>query len=201
MRYQGKLTSWQDDRGFGFITLNGGGDRVFVHIKSFTDRRRRPAVGDLVTYEVAANAKGRQQAANVMFVDGQRRASGSGKLPLTLALAFFAALMLIVLAGMLPRPILGFYLAASAIAFLAYAIDKAAARNDRRRIRESTLHLFGLAGGWPGAVLAQRLFRHKSKKASFQRMFWATAIVNCGALGWLLSPSGSRLVAVVLGGR
>ena len=71
------------------------------------------------------------------------------------------------------------YFAASASAFIMYGLDKAAARKQRWRIRQSTLHLLGLVGGWPGALLAQWLWRHKTRKATFQALFWATAIINC----------------------
>jgi uncharacterized membrane protein YsdA (DUF1294 family) len=90
-------------------------------------------------------------------------------------------------------------LGASAAAFLVYALDKSAARNDRWRTQESTLHMFGLIGGWPGALAAQGLLRHKSKKQSFQVVFWATVVANCGALGWLFSPSGSSALRSILG--
>ncbi|RJG04747.1 DUF1294 domain-containing protein [Noviherbaspirillum cavernae] len=83
------------------------------------------------------------------------------------------------------------YLAASAAAFIAYALDKSAARNGRRRIRENTLHLFAILGGWPGALIAQRLLRHKSRKPSFQTAFRATVMLNCGALGGFLYAAGT----------
>jgi uncharacterized membrane protein YsdA (DUF1294 family) len=91
------------------------------------------------------------------------------------------------------------YLGASAVAFLAYALDKSAARHDRWRTQETTLHIFGLIGGWPGALAAQELLRHKSKKQSFQVVFWATVVANCSALGWLFSPSGSITLRSILG--
>lgn len=105
----------------------------------------------------------------------------------------------LVFAGKLPFAVLGLYLAASSIAFGAYAFDKSAARNDQWRIQESTLHLFALIGGWPGALAAQRLLRHKSKKQSFQLVFWATVVLNCGALGWLFTPSGTEALHAILG--
>jgi len=43
MRYQGKITSWKDDQGFGFVTHNGGGEKAFVHVNAFSRRSRRPA--------------------------------------------------------------------------------------------------------------------------------------------------------------
>lgn len=73
------------------------------------------------------------------------------------------------------------YLVVSAVCFGAYALDKAAARAHARRTPERTLLLLGLAGGWPGAVLAQQWLRHKTAKPSFQAWFWVTVAVNAGA--------------------
>jgi len=42
---QGKITNWKDDRGFGFITPNGGGELVFLHVSSLTNRQRRSRRG------------------------------------------------------------------------------------------------------------------------------------------------------------
>ena len=78
-----------------------------------------------------------------------------------------------------------FYLAASIITFLVYAVDKSAAKNGQWRTPESTLHLLGLAGGWPGALVAQKWLRHKSKKPSFQIIFWVSVVINCAAFAWL----------------
>lgn len=101
----------------------------------------------------------------------------------------------VVLAGRLPLAVLWLYLGASAVAFIAYWLDKSAARYGRWRTAESTLHLFGLAGGWPGALFAQRVFRHKSRKAEFQRVFWVTVLVNCLAFGWLMTEKGTEFLA------
>jgi uncharacterized membrane protein YsdA (DUF1294 family) len=77
------------------------------------------------------------------------------------------------------------YAAASAIAFIAYGVDKRAARRGGRRIPESTLHALSLGGGWPGAFAAQQLFRHKTRKQPFRTVFWLTVAVNLLLLtGW-----------------
>jgi uncharacterized membrane protein YsdA (DUF1294 family) len=78
-----------------------------------------------------------------------------------------------------------FYLAVSLVTAIAYAIDKSAAQSGRWRTRETTLHFLSLIGGWPGALVAQTLFRHKSQKRSFRLIFWATVVANCSALAWL----------------
>lgn len=67
-RYQGTITSWKDEQGFGFIAPNGGGANVFVHIKSLTGQKMRPADGLVVTYELTVNAQGKPRAENVAFV-------------------------------------------------------------------------------------------------------------------------------------
>jgi uncharacterized membrane protein YsdA (DUF1294 family)/cold shock CspA family protein/predicted RNA binding protein YcfA (HicA-like mRNA interferase family) len=201
MRHQGKITHWKDDQGFGFITPNRGGTQVFVHIKSFANRQRRPVGNEIVTYEIRTDSKGRPQAERVVFV-GEREPSatpsGRGHVRLLLAAAFLGFVAWSVVNDQLPIAVFWLYLAASGVAFVSYALDKSAARNDRWRTRESTLHLFALVGGWPGALAAQKLLRHKSKKQSFQIVFWTTVAVNCGALGWLFSPSGAEALNSIL---
>ena len=61
------------------------------------------------------------------------------------------------------------------------------------------MHLLALAGGWPGALAAQRLLRHKSSKRSFQLTFWATVVVNGGALAWVFASSGAAALRATLG--
>jgi uncharacterized membrane protein YsdA (DUF1294 family) len=70
------------------------------------------------------------------------------------------------------------YLAASIVCFIAYALDKAAARSGGWRTPERTLLLLGLAGGWPGGLLAQQWLRHKSAKTSFRYKFFGTIAIN-----------------------
>jgi uncharacterized membrane protein YsdA (DUF1294 family)/cold shock CspA family protein len=202
MRHQGKITTWKDEQGFGFITPNGGGNKIFVHIKSFENRQRRPVGNEIVTYELKNDEKGRGLAENVTFV-GESKSSASASrrsnFPIILALVFLVIVTGLFFSGKLPVSVLGLYLVASAVTFVAYALDKSAAKNDQRRTPEKTLHLFALVGGWPGALVAQRLLRHKSKKQSFQIVFWATVVLNCGALGWLFLSSDAELLRSMLG--
>ncbi len=67
MRVQGKIKSWKDDKGFGFISPNGGGSDVFLHISAFRNKHRRPAVNNIVTYELIFDDKKRPKAINVLF--------------------------------------------------------------------------------------------------------------------------------------
>ena len=69
----------------------------------------------------------------------------------------------------------------------AYRFDKSAARAGRRRTPESTLHTLALFGGWPGALVGQQVWRHKTTKQPFRTLFWGTVILNCAALTWLVT--------------
>ena len=202
-RYQGKITSWKDEQGFGFITPNAGGPAVFVHIKSFSEPGRRPVPDNVVTYELTTNERGQPRAEQVAFVraGAPRRAAGRmSVVSLMTAAGFLVLLAIAASAKKLPAPIFGLYVCLSVLTFLAYKLDKSAAQNGRWRKQESTLHMLALAGGWPGALLAQQLLRHKSKKASFRMMLWVTVIVNCVALGWILTSPKFEWLHTVLQG-
>ncbi|MAT64359.1 MAG: DNA-binding protein [Gammaproteobacteria bacterium] len=187
MRHQGRINTWQDDRGFGFITPDAGGQRVFVHIKSFTKRGRRPSAGAAVTYLVRRDRQGRLQAAQVAFANAAPRVSARPDqvLAVVIAAAALAGVGFAALMGWLPIWVPFLYTGMSLFTFLIYAHDKAAARRGRWRARERRLQALALVGGWPGALVAQRWLRHKSRKTSFQVSFWLAVTLNCAALVWL----------------
>jgi uncharacterized membrane protein YsdA (DUF1294 family) len=128
-----------------------------------------------------------------------RQDAGRATGTLIAAAAFLGFVSLAVFSGRLPFAVLAAYLGASVVAFLAYAVDKSAARNGEWRISERTLHLLGLGGGWPGALVARQLLRHKSSKASFRTVFWATVLVNCAVFAWFLSPAGAGMLREIPG--
>ncbi|MCF5934935.1 DUF1294 domain-containing protein, partial [Xanthomonas perforans] len=87
------------------------------------------------------------------------------------------------------------YAAASLVTLLIYAMDKSAAQRNQWRIPESSLHLLALIGGWPGALLAQEIYRHKCSKAAFQLRFWLTVALNVSAL--VLAVTETDLMAAL----
>lgn len=188
IRLAGRITDWNDDKGFGFVVPNGGGARAFVHINEFQRGSRRPLVGDLVSYLPVVDPRGRTNARQIRHagqkIDAPRAPSrvprmalGLGVLSSGVAAAAF---------GLLPAVLVGIYLAMSALSYLMYRSDKNAARSEASRTPEANLHLADLLGGWPGALIAQQQFRHKTAKPSFRMVFWATVVVNLVAAVWLL---------------
>lgn len=160
---------------------------MFVHIKSFVNRGRRPIGSDMVTYQVARDRQGRSQGVKVAYSEERSPSIFSARRwPWSLIFAglFLGAVTGAVLAGHLPLFVLGLYVLGSGITYLVYARDKSAAKNDRRRTSENTLHVLALLGGWPGALVAQTTLRHKSRKTSFRIVFWATVVMNCAGLFW-----------------
>ena len=193
MRHKGKITSWKNNKGFGFIAPLDGGHKVFVHISAFKNRSHRPDIGEVVTYSVTKDAQGRTQAVNAALA-GDKPSKTSAKSPSRITV-FFAWLFLIVVGISvfvtgLPFIILGAYLFISMVTFLAYAIDKSSAQAGHWRIGENTLQLLALAGGWPGALLAQQTLRHKSRKGSFRVVLWIAVLLNCAGFAWLHTDEG-----------
>ena len=216
MEQRGTLKSWNDQKGFGFIRPEQGGEDVFAHI-SAVHGERRPLVGDRVLYVSGRDPQGRLRAEHLRLdapltldqpairqrpgiqrkpAEQQARpratARAAGKparqlvagniqqLPLKLVL--FGLLCLLPLAGSLLRlgavlP-LAIYAVASLLTFVLYWRDKHSALKDRWRTPETTLHFFELAGGWPGALVAQQVFRHKTRKLSYQLAFWLIVVLH-----------------------
>lgn len=193
MHSKGKIASWNDEKGYGFIAPIGGGSQIFIHIKAFGNRNRRPEINDTVTYAVTRDKQGRVRAERATLSGDKlvERPKPRSNMPSILfALLFFAVAGISVVVTSLPLLIPVVYLVVSLITFIVYAFDKSAAQSGRWRTSEGTLHLLALAGGWPGALVAQQTLRHKSKKASFRFVFWVTVLVNCTAFIWIHTSDG-----------
>lgn len=197
MRTKGKITSWNDEKGYGFVSSLSGGKRVFIHVSAFNNRNRRPEVGQVVTYGISSDEQGRPCAVTATLAGDilqQNKIKSGFGISVFLAIIFVSIVAISVLAGKLPPIIFAIYIGLSIITYIIYAMDKSAANKGTWRTQESTLHLLALAGGWPGALVAQQKLRHKSKKESFRFVFWVTVLLNFGVFVWLFSSAGSDLL-------
>lgn len=201
MEQHGVLRSWNDHKGFGFIRSNDSD--YFVHISN-VHGEQRPLQGETVYFAAGHDKQGRLRAQHVRSAEqssaqaSQQRTSqaAAASQPTHTANNPTRALSLLIVACALPAigiwqafahgaalwPLL-LYVCMSLFSVLQYWCDKHNAQLGQWRIPEKQLHAVALLGGWPGALVAQQLMRHKPQKASFQGLFWL--IVALHQVYWL----------------
>ncbi|MCV2369231.1 cold shock and DUF1294 domain-containing protein [Roseateles oligotrophus] len=199
MRQQGQLTQWDDTKGYGFISPANGEAKLFVHIKAFGLRAERPKLGESLSFELGQDGQGKRRAVNVRGLHAPAVRASTSASSLYLIPAFAAFYLVCHLLWPLPPALWGAYMAMSLATFIVYAGDKRAAAKAQERVPERTLHGLALACGWPGALLAQQLLRHKSSKPAFLRVFWLSAGLNVFGFVLLATPLPKQLLRLLLG--
>ncbi len=176
---------------FEEIHVGGKGPRA-VAVQAAAAVQQRPQERQRQPTRPAGSARTRNVRATSRHRDAAP--SSSSSLPMALLLVGYAALLGYgVWTARIPPIALGVLLLLSLLTFFIYGFDKNAAQTGRWRTAENTLHLLSLVGGWPGAWVAQRLFRHKVCKTSFMAGYWATVLAHLAAVGaWVgkLLPAG-----------
>ncbi len=200
-KYQGKITRWQDGKGFGFIERTDNNLQhpvIFFHISEYR-ANQRPVLNEAVVFEIGQGRDGKPCAVNVQqqtFVRqkiAQQNARQVRQVQndlksqtlltwVAIGVLFFFLLTAVVLVKHLPLWIIGWYFAISLATYLLYAHDKKAAQNGDWRVQEASLHKLAFAGGWVGAAFAHWLLHHKSTKPEFRRAFYLTVMGNLLAL-------------------
>jgi uncharacterized membrane protein YsdA (DUF1294 family)/cold shock CspA family protein len=204
MRKQGTVVRWEAARGFGFIRVPSMQD-IFFHVQDFRSQGgATPQVGMLVDFdEIHVGGKGPRamvvrpvgaapaQKTHAGQVRQPRRNISSGSAStawaaIPLMVAYTGILLYAVLTNRAPWWILAASAGLNLVTFFDYWRDKYAAEKGRWRIKESSLHFWSFIGGWGGAWFGQQILRHKSRKASFQQVYWLSVIVHCAAVGYLV---------------
>ena len=191
--YQGIIKTWKQDKGFGFIQSAASEKDIFIHIRDLKHVGYEPKMGDSVDFKLMSDKAGKIRAYDA-YISGQEiihktvkrpvYAKSAGKPKKKLGVLFILiALIPFVFSALLIKEQQNFallfaYLVMSLVTFLAYAIDKTKAHKNQWRTQESTLHLLELLGGWPGALISQKVIRHKNKKLSFQVVFWLIVLLH-----------------------
>ncbi len=172
VRLEGRISGWEMERGFGWVEYEGGS--LFAHISEFK-KGFVPRKGDDVTFLTGADPMGRPCAKSIktMRKNAGPTIKACVKLLPLLILPFMANLKLPFAAWMLPAAMLPM----SVAAWMMYRDDKNRAAAGRWRVTETELHGLELFGGWPGAFLAQQKFRHKTRKLSYQAIFWSIVLL------------------------
>ena len=191
--YQGIIKTWKQDKGFGFIQSAASEKDIFIHIRDLKHVGYEPKMGESIDFKLMSDKAGKIRAYDA-YISGQEivhktvkrpvYAKSAGKpkkklgvLFILIALIPFVFSVLLIKEQRIVAPLFA-YLIMSLVTFLAYAIDKTKAHKNQWRTQESTLHLLELVGGWPGALISQKVIRHKNKKFSFQVVFWFIVVLH-----------------------
>ena len=213
--FTGRIADWDKERGCGWVESDG--QRIFLHWREFSERRKRPEVGDVIRFTAGTGPTGQLCAENAVHLnDGGRLGVVGGTVLAAVILLPSAALGRLVVgageAGLLRSLalragvsgpaysgalIVALVLLINFVTYRVYAADKSRAREKTWRISEATLHFLELIGGWPAAFVAQWQLRHKCSKPSFQFVFWL--IVFAYELVAFESLNGWRLTALAFG--
>lgn len=192
-RTKGRLINWSDERGFGFLAPDGGGPDVFVHANAFAKEGRHIEIGHDYEFTLEYGKDGKPKAKNVSALKApavnippkvspslwSQIVQRGPKFLVIPAFLFIAAAIASV------QPVstnwLIIYGVASVACFAGYGLDKRAASQKQWRVSETILLLIGLVGGWPGGIIGQEVFRHKTQKRTFRLLFWMSVAINMAA--------------------
>lgn len=200
---KGMLVMWNDQKGFGFIRPDGSEDDYFVHISVFKKGMpRRPETGDVVHFR-PADLPGKKRCSFALvenieeaperkpFVLMPKHRSWATNLLIITPLMLSGYLLLL---AKNPIPFFS-YVIFSIITMLLYGADKAHAATKSWRVPELYLHILEFMGGWPGALMAQNEFRHKTRKSLYLYIFRGIIVVHLLAWAayfyWTFSPDGA----------
>jgi len=165
----GVICQWHDKKGYGFIRVNQAEQQqYFFHISNVRGERAAIQDGLRVSFRLDSSGTRGPSAVDVVLPVG-----GNAKVRFSRIVIYAVVPLLLLSLWALVEPWLVLvYWLMSFITYIAYFLDKNKAQQGQWRISESSLHLFELLGGWPGALAAQRVLRHKIRKLSYQLVFW-----------------------------
>ena len=166
---QGYIIHFNEEKGYGFIRSEEHEENIFVHISQVKNAKEL-SQGQEVEFGVEKTKKG-LSAISVMA--GKKQYSPYlifGLLSFVFMLLIFAYLSQKV------ELLLAYFISINLATFLLYGYDKFISSGESLRVPELNLQLLSLLGGSPSALLAQKFFRHKTIKGSFQIVYWAIVI-------------------------
>jgi len=176
---QGIVINYNEEKGYGFIKTSEEEENVFVHIKEVNNASLLE-VGQSVEFEVISTPKG-LAAVNV-------KAGTKVKSPyLTFGIA--SLVMIVLLFSLLmnhTQALISYLIAMNVTTFLLYGYDKFISSTEKLRVPELNLQVLALLGGSPAALLAQKFFRHKTIKGSFQIVYWVIVVLQVILLGYFI---------------
>lgn len=158
------VISWKTEQGYGFMKNPNGGADLFLHINDIQGKLE-PKCGDTVRFRLKTDEKGKT------VVYGARIAGFNAFSTLSWIATTLVAATPFVLSAITfkrsPLPLIS-YSIMSTVCFFMIKIDKRRAEDGRWRIPDDSMHLAQLLWGWPGTLIAQKIYFHKARKKTFQ---------------------------------
>jgi uncharacterized membrane protein YsdA (DUF1294 family)/cold shock CspA family protein len=180
---KGVVIKYNSAKGFGFIRSEQHEKDVFVHIKNVKNSSDL-CQGQFVEFEVQNTTKGIEA---LSVVAGRKQQSPFLLFGVSSAIIIFTVSAYLNLDQKF-HLITAYLIAVNIATLIMYGYDKAIAGSGKLRIPEWNLHSLAIIGGSPTALVAQRLFRHKTIKGSFQLIYWSIVLVQGLGL-WMISKS------------
>ncbi len=175
---QGYIIHFNEDKGYGFIRSDEHEENIFVHISQVKNTSEL-SQGQEVEFAVEKTKKG---LSAVKVMAGKKQYS-----PYLIFGLISFVFMLLVFAYLSPKVhlLLAYLISINLATFLLYGYDKFISARESLRVPELNLQALSLLGGSPSALLAQKFFRHKTIKSSFQIVYWIIVALQIGILLWL----------------
>ena len=172
---QGYIIHFNDEKGYGFIRTEEQEENIFVHISEVTNASELEQ-GQEVEFKIKKTERG---LSAIQVKAGAKRHS-----PYLIFGLISALFVLLVFAYLSQKTnlLLAYLLSINLATFLLYGYDKSIASGERLRVPELNLQTLALLGGSPSALLAQKFFRHKTIKGSFQLLYWSIVALQVGLL-------------------
>lgn len=176
---QGYIVYFNEEKGYGFIGSDDYEENIFVHISDIQGAKELTQ-GQKVTFQVKNTPKGLNA---IQVIPGMKQQSPY-LIFAVISLIFGASIFFY--ASQYMESIIAYLLAINIMTFVLYGYDKYISKGERLRVPEVNLQTLALLGGSPSALFAQKFFRHKTLKGSFQIIYWLIVLGQVGLIFWLM---------------
>ncbi|WGV98391.1 DUF1294 domain-containing protein [Vibrio sp. YMD68] len=187
----GRISEWDDNKGYGFISVDKQAPRIIFHLSDLSGHSQRPRLNERVEFTLTKDDHG-------SFVAKEIERPIVFGFSLAITVWFITVVCSAVWLIYYPPIVLLHYVFLSSATYLVYLYDRGAEVENRTRIPELVLHTLSFIGGWPGAVLAQTLLRYQSSEESYRYRFWCAISANIMLFAYTFSAPGEQTLYNVI---
>ena len=175
---QGTVVYYNKEKGYGFIDSKEHEEDIFIH-HSEIENASKLSQGQSVEFQVKKTSKG------LSAINLEAGAKQYSPYLIFGVVSLFVTLVIFALLYERLQPILAYFIAINITTFTLYGYDKFISSGEKLRVPENNLHALALLGGSPAGLSAQKFFRHKTIKGSFQLVYWLIVLAQVALFYWL----------------